>query len=156
MITPPPCALRSFRCNTKFVIWNWAVGNDSSNLVSLSANISHSPFCNMEWIGSNLFRILFTFICPIIIFFGLQYRKFLRSDIKSLGLLTSDSTAIFGSWVISISTVMLLVASFDIWFIDKSFKAKQGTDLSAVSSLQKILAFVPCRAIWYVASCHAS
>ena len=37
---------------------------------------------------------------------------------------------------------MLLVASFDIWFIDKSFKAKQGTDFSAVPSLQKILALV--------------
>ena len=37
---------------------------------------------------------------------------------------------------------MLFVASFDIWFIDKSFKAKQWTDLSAVLSLQKILAFV--------------
>ena len=120
----------------QWVTWS---GN---NLVSLSANISHSTFCNTEWIGSNLFRILFTFICPIIIFFGLQYRKVLRSDIKSLGSLTTDSTAVFGSWVISISTVMLLVASFDIWFIDKSFKAKQGTDLSAVPSLQRILAFV--------------
>ena len=125
VIMPPPCAFRSFRCNTKFVMWNWAVGNDPSSLVSLSVNISHNPLCSMERIGSYLFRKLFILIWPIITFLGLQYRKFLRSDMKSLGWLTKDSSAISDNWVISISTVIFLGTKCGDCFIDNSLDTRQ-------------------------------
>ena len=108
-------------------MWNWAVGNDSSSLVSLSVNILHNPFCSMERIGSYLFRKLFILICPIIIFFGLQYRIFLRSDIKSLGSVTIvSSLPISSAWVITVSTLIFSLTTLDTSFTDNSFK----TDLS--------------------------
>ena len=93
---PPPCALRSFRCNTKFVMWmwNWAVGNDPSSLVSLIVNISHNPLCSMERIGSYLFRKVFTLIRPIITFLGLQYRKFLTHSGRVTHICVSKLTII--------------------------------------------------------------
>ena len=79
----------------------------------------------MERIGSYLFRKLFILIWPIITFLGLQYRKFLRSDMKSLGSLTKDSSAISDNWVISISTVIFLGTKCGDCFIDNSLDTRQ-------------------------------
>ena len=67
-------ALQFFQCNAKFVMWNWAVGNDSSRLVYCDY-ISRNPFCSIERTVLNLFLNFFIFIYPIIIFFGLQCRS---------------------------------------------------------------------------------